>query len=105
MNKKELDAILKNGQKRTSKYEPCKEEIAYLYENNATLETISNFLFVKYQIKKTNTTLHYFIHRHISKSKRITKKIEPLKADESNNCNASSNNRYTMNSSKRQMAK
>ena len=102
MNKKELAAILKKSRKRTSKYSPYKEEITYLYENHATLDTISDFLFVKYQINKTNTTLHYFIHRHISKSKSVTKKVEPLKSDDSNL--AGSSNRYTMNTSKRQMA-
>ena len=106
MNKKELDAILKKSRKRTSKYEPFREEIRYLYENNATLDIISNFLSEKYQIKKTNTTLHYFIHRHISKSKSVTKKVEPLKANDPGKCNVSiDNNRYTMNTSKRQMAK
>lgn len=106
MNKKELDAILKKSRKRTSKYEPFREEITYLYQNNATLDVISDFLFEKYQIQKTNTTLHYFIHRHISKSKSVTKKVEPLKANDPGKCNVSiGNNRYTMNTSKRQMAK
>lgn len=102
MNKKELDAILKKSRKRTSKYSPYKEEITYLYENHATLDTISDFLFEKYQIQKTNTTLHYYIHRHIAKSKIINKKVNELKNGDSSV--PSSKNRYTMNTSKRQMA-
>lgn len=62
MNKKELDAILKKSRKRTSKYSPGKEEITYLYENHATLDTISDFLFVKYQINKTKLLTFALFH-------------------------------------------
>lgn len=106
MNKKELDAILKKSPKKISKYEQYREEITYLHENNATLNVISDFLFDKYKLKKANTTLHYYIHRHILNKKNVVKKIEPIKSDDSREYNASSSNpnRHTMHTSKRQMA-
>lgn len=107
MNKKELDGILKKNPKKCSKYTPHKEEITYLYENDATLNVISNFLFEKYDIKRTNTTLHYYIQRNILKSKVKTKVVKPIKRDDSDSSDSSNSvsNRFTIETSKRQTVK
>lgn len=107
MNKKELDGILKKNPKKKSKYEKYKEEIAYLYNNDGTLNVISEFLFEKYKLKPTNTTLHYYIQRNIVKSKVKIKVVKPIKRDDSDDSNSSSvgSNRYTVETSKRQTAK
>lgn len=73
MNKQELDQFLKKNPTRKSKYAQYKDEIEYLYNNGATLDAISEFLFKKYKMSKTNTTLHYYIHRNILKSKNKNK--------------------------------
>lgn len=103
MNKKELDGILKKNPKKKSKYEKYKEEIAYLYNNDGTLNVISEFLLEKYKMKKTNTTLHYFIQRNILKSKVV----KPIIRDNSDDSNSSSggSNRFIVETSKRQTAK
>lgn len=107
MNKKELDTFLKKNPKRCSKYEKYKEEITYLYDNQATLNVISEFLFEKYKLKPTNTTLHYYIQRNIVKSKVKIKGVEPIKRDDSDNSNSSSGDskRFTVETSKRQTVK
>lgn len=108
MNKKELDAILKKSPKKTiSKYEQYKQEITYLFENNATLNVISDFLFDKYGLIKANTTLHYYIQRHVVEPKAIQKEKKPIQIDDSkkNNVPSGNSNRYTMETAKRQMAK
>jgi hypothetical protein len=104
MNKKELDGILKKNPKRCSKYAKYKEEITYLYDNQATLNVISEFLFKKYKLKPTNTTLHYYIKRNILKSKVKRKSVKSLTRDEADNSNSVSN-RFTIETSKRQTAK
>lgn len=107
MNINELNKFLEKNPKRDSKYAKFKEEIEYLHSNGATLDSISKFLFQKYNMRKTNSTLHYFIHRNILKKKKekIKEVFIPVEAKEQKKLNEKQNgNRYVMDTSKRKMA-
>lgn len=108
MNKKKLDHILKKNPKKESKYHPYKDEIEYLYDNGATLDVISEYLFQEYKLEPKITTLFYYIKRNISNVKH--QKIKVIKSEKSvletqSDASKSPSKRFKIDTSKRQTIK